>query len=317
MGRRRRRGASGERAFRAASPTRTTIRRLRRQTRRTLFSTGYMANLGVVQTLMGKGDSVFADKLNHASLNDAMLLSRAVIKRYRHGDMAQLAQLLAQTTGGRKLVITDAVFSMDGDIALLRELLALCERHDAWLYVDDAHGFGVLGEQGRGALSHFGLASPRIIYMATLGKAAGASGAFVAAEREVIDTLINHAHSYVYTTATPPALSVALLQSLQLILQGDAMRVRLHRLIAGLRDGMAGLPWRLMPSDTAIQPLLIGDNRQALQLSEGLRERGIWVAAIRPPTVPQGTARLRITLSAAHTEEDVDELSRALHELAY
>ena len=282
-----------------------------------LFSTGYMANLGVVQTLMGKGDSVFADKLNHASLNDAMLLSREVIKRYRHGDMAQLAQLLAQTTGGRKLVITDAVFSMDGDIALLRELLALCERHDAWLYVDDAHGFGVLGEQGRGALSHFGLASPRIIYMATLGKAAGASGAFVAAEREVIDTLINHAHSYVYTTATPPALSVALLQSLQLILQGDAMRVRLHRLIAGLRDGMAGLPWRLMPSDTAIQPLLIGDNRQALQMSEGLRERGIWVAAIRPPTVPQGTARLRITLSAAHTEEDVDELSRALHELAY
>jgi 8-amino-7-oxononanoate synthase len=281
-----------------------------------LFSTGYMANLGAVQALVGKGDTVFADKLNHASLNDAMLLSRAETKRYRHGDMAQLAQLLEQTQSGRKLVITDAVFSMDGDIAPLRELLALCEQHDAWLYVDDAHGFGVLGEQGRGSLAHFGIASQRIIHMATLGKAAGVSGAFVAAEQVVIDTLVNHAHSYVYTTATPPALSVALLQSLQLIAQGDALRAHLHLLIAKLRNGLADLPWQLMPSDTAIQPLLIGDNQQALKLSEGLRERGIWVAAIRPPTVPQGTARLRITLSAAHTESDVDQLIKALHELA-
>jgi len=281
-----------------------------------LFSTGYMANLGVVQALVGKGDTVFADKLNHASLNDAMILSRADTKRYRHGDMAQLAQLLAQTQGGRKLVITDAVFSMDGDVAPLRELLALCEQHDAWLYVDDAHGFGVLGEQGRGSLAHFGIASQRVIYMATLGKAAGVSGAFVAAEQVVIDTLVNHAHSYVYTTATPPALSVALLRSLQLIAQGDAQRAHLIRLIAKLRSGLADLPWQLMPSETAIQPLLIGDNQQSLKLSEGLRERGIWVAAIRPPTVPQGTARLRITLSAAHTEADVDQLIRALHELA-
>jgi 8-amino-7-oxononanoate synthase len=281
-----------------------------------LFSTGYMANLGVVQALVGKGDTVFADKLNHASLNDAMLLSRAETKRYRHGDMAQLAQLLAQTQSGRKLVITDAVFSMDGDMAPLRELLALCEQHDAWLYVDDAHGFGVLGKQGRGSLAHFGISSQRIIHMATLGKAAGVSGAFVAAEQVVIDTLVNHAHSYVYTTATPPALSVALLQSLQLIAQGDALRAHLHLLIAKLRNGLADLPWQLMPSDTAIQPLLIGDNQQALKLSEGLRERGIWVAAIRPPTVPQGTARLRITLSAAHSETDVDQLIVALHELA-
>jgi 8-amino-7-oxononanoate synthase len=281
-----------------------------------LFSTGYMANLGVVQALVGKGDTVFADKLNHASLNDAMLLSRAEIRRYRHGDMAQLAQLLAQTPSGRKLVITDAVFSMDGDMAPLRELLALCEQYDAWLYVDDAHGFGVLGEQGRGSLAHFGIAAQRIIYMATLGKAAGVSGAFVAAERVVIDTLVNHAHSYVYTTATPPALSVALLQSLQLIAQGDALRAHLHRLIVKLRSGLADLPWQLMPSETAIQPLLIGDNQQSLKLSEGLRERGIWVAAIRPPTVPQGTARLRITLSAAHTEADVDQLIVVLHDLA-
>jgi 8-amino-7-oxononanoate synthase len=281
-----------------------------------LFSTGYMANLGVVQALVGKADTVFADKLNHASLNDAMLLSRATVKRYRHGDTAQLSQLLAQTQSGRKLIITDAVFSMDGDIAPLRELLALCEQYDAWLYVDDAHGFGVLGAQGRGSLAHFGINSERIIYMATLGKAAGVSGAFVAAEQVVIDTLVNHAHSYVYTTAAPPALSVALLQSLEQIKQGDEMRTHLLQLVAQLRHGLADLPWQLMPSDTAIQPLLIGDNQYALRLSEGLRERGIWVAAIRPPTVPQGTARLRITLSAAHSEVDVDKLVGALHELA-
>ncbi len=281
-----------------------------------LFSTGYMANLGVVQALVGKADTVFADKLNHASLNDAMLLSRAQIKRYRHGDMAQLTEQLAQTQNGRKLVITDAVFSMDGDLAPLSELLALCERHDAWLLVDDAHGFGVLGQQGSGSLAHFNLDSPRIIYMATLGKAAGVSGAFVAAEQVVIDTLINHARSYVYTTATPPALSVALLQSLQLIGQGDDRRAHLQNLIARLRDGLSDLPWSLMPSATAIQPLLIGENKMALQLSEGLRERGIWVAAIRPPTVPQSTARLRITLSAAHGDADVMQLVEALHELA-
>ncbi|MDD2686387.1 MAG: 8-amino-7-oxononanoate synthase [Gallionella sp.] len=327
-----------------------------------LFSTGYMANLGVVQALVGKGDTVFADKLNHASLNDAMLLSRADVKRYRHGDMAQLEKLLGEARAGRKLIITDAVFSMDGDIAPLCEMLALCERYDAWLYVDDAHGFGVLGERGRGSLFHsYGntepsaflppcrgkvrmgvelmspttstpslalplqgggdgkeaaINSPRIIYMATLGKAAGVSGAFVAAEQVVIDTLINHANSYVYTTATPPALSSALLQSLQLIEQGDELRAHLRRLIARLRSGLAGLPWALMESDTAIQPLLIGDNQRALELSAALRERGIWVAAIRPPTVPQGTARLRITLSVAHSESDVAQLLGALHELA-
>jgi 8-amino-7-oxononanoate synthase len=281
-----------------------------------LFSTGFMANLGVVQALVGKGDTVFADKLNHASLNDAMLLSRAEVKRYRHGDMAQLAQMLAQAPSGRKLIITDAVFSMDGDLAPLPEMLALCEQHDAWLLVDDAHGFGVLGEGGRGSLVHFGLAAPRIILMGTLGKAAGVSGAFVAAEQVVIDTLVNSARSYVYTTASPPALAVALLESLKLIEQGDALRSHLRQLIASLRAGLVDLPWQLMPSDTAIQPLLIGDNHRALQLSEGLRERGIWVAAIRPPTVPQGTARLRITLSAAHSAADVDKLIGALHELA-
>ena len=280
-----------------------------------LFSTGYMANLGVVQALVGKDDTVFADKFNHASLNDAMLLSRATVKRYRHNDMTQLAQLLQQTKSGRKLVITDAVFSMDGDLAPLPELLALCEQHDAWLLIDDAHGFGVLGEQGRGALSHFGISSKRIIYMGTLGKAAGVFGSFVAAEKIVIDTLVNHARSYIYTTATPPALASALLASLRLIANGDALRSHLQSLISQLRSGLRGLPWAVMPSATAIQPLLVGDNQAALNLSDELRERGIWVAAIRPPTVPQGTARLRITLSAAHSAADVTRLIEALHEL--
>lgn len=281
-----------------------------------LFSTGYMANLGVVQALLGKNDTVFADKLNHASLNDAMLLSRAQVKRYRHADTAQLAALLEQTNSGRKLIITDAVFSMEGDIAPLSELLALCEQYDAWLLVDDAHGFGVLGEQGRGSLAHFGIVSKRVIYMATLGKAAGVFGAFVAAEQVVIDTLINHARSYVYTTAMPPALSVALSESIRLIAQGDELRNHLQDLITQLRAGLCDLPWSHMPSHTAIQPLLIGDNQATLLLSEGLRERGVWVAAIRPPTVPQGTARLRITLSAAHSAADVAQLIVALHELA-
>jgi 8-amino-7-oxononanoate synthase len=281
-----------------------------------LFSTGYMANLGVVQALVGKGDTVFADKFNHASLNDAMQLSRATVKRYRHNDMTQLAKLLKQAKSGRKLVITDAVFSMDGDLAPLPELLVLCEQHDAWLLIDDAHGFGVLGEQGRGSLAHFGIASKRVICMATLGKAAGVFGAFVAAEQVVIDTLINHARSYVYTTATPPALASALLESLRLIANGDELRDHLQRLIAQLRSGLRSLPWSVMPSATAIQPLLVGGNQAALNLSDGLRERGIWVAAIRPPTVPQGTARLRITLSAAHRATDVTRLLESLHELA-
>ncbi len=281
-----------------------------------LFSTGYMANLGAVQALVGKGDTVFADKLNHASLNDAMQLSRANMQRYRHNDVVHLAQLLEKTISGRKLVITDAVFSMDGDIAKLPDLLRVCEQHDAWLLVDDAHGFGVLGEGGHGSLSHCGITSPRIVCMATLGKAVGVSGAFVAAEKVVIDTLINHARSYVYTTAMPPALASAALVGLELIEQGDEMRAHLHKLIAQLRSGFHELPWKLMPSTTAIQPVLVGDNNQALSLSERLRERGIWVAAIRPPTVPQGTARLRITLSAAHRPSDVTRLIEAFHELA-
>ena len=276
-----------------------------------LFSGGYMANLGVVTALVGRGDAVFADRLNHASLNDACLLARADFRRYPHNDLGALAKLLAASKAKRKLIAVDAVFSMDGDLAPVRELLALAERHDAWLYLDDAHGFGVLGAQGRGILSHAGLASDRIIYMATLGKAAGVSGAFVAGAPAVIDTLIQRARTYIYTTATPPAQAATVVKSLELIARDDWRRERLRDLIAQLKAGVP-VALRLAPSDTAIQPLLVGDNARALALSEQLAARGVLVPAIRPPTVPAGTARLRISLSAAHEAGDVTALIDAL-----
>ena len=280
-----------------------------------LFSTGYMANAGVVTALIGRGDAVFADKLNHASLNDAVLHSRVKLIRYPHLDLAALERRLAMSSARRKLVMTDAVFSMDGDMAPVVGLLALCDKYDAWLLLDDAHGFGVLGRQGRGVVSHFNISSSRIIYMATLGKAAGVFGAFVAAQAEIIETLIQSASSYIYTTATPPLLSHALLRSLTLIEQEEWRRERLSQLIVQLRQGLQSLRWKLMPSATPIQPLIIGRNDEALQLSEALREHNILVPAIRPPTVLQGTARLRISLSALHSTEDVDRLTAALREL--
>lgn len=280
-----------------------------------LFSTGYMANLGVVSALVGRDDALFADKLNHASLNDAALLSRAKLQRYPHLDMRALGKLLAASGGRRKLVLSDAVFSMDGDIAPVPELLAMCERHDAWLLLDDAHGFGVLGREGRGALSHFSVNSPRIIYMGTLGKAAGVFGAFVAGEKEVIQTLIQRARSYVYTTATPPLLAHTLLKSLDLIRAESARRTHLMDLIALLKNRLRLENWRLLASQTPIQPLIIGESRAAVKVSEALAEAGILVPAIRPPSVAQGTARLRISLSAAHSTDDVERLVAALHEL--
>ena len=277
-----------------------------------LFSTGYMANMGVVSALTGRGDAVFADKLNHASLNDAALVSRAAFKRYAHNDLDALARLLATTTARRRLVVTDAVFSMDGDIAPVAALLELCERHDAYLFIDDAHGFGVLGEAGRGTLAHFNMASDRFIYMATLGKAAGVAGAFVAGDATLIETLIQNARTYIYTTAMPPLLAHALLTSLQIIAAEEWRRERLRALILQLREGLAAAPWTLMSSDTPIQPLLVGGNDEALALSASLAAAGLLVPAIRPPTVPQGTARLRISLSADHEAADVARLVEAL-----
>jgi 8-amino-7-oxononanoate synthase len=277
-----------------------------------LFSTGYMANMGVVSALVGRGDVVFADRLNHASLNDAALISRAAFKRYAHNDLTALERLLQTTPARRRLVIVDAVFSMDGDIAPLPALLELCERHDAYLLIDDAHGFGVLGAQGRGTLSHFGITSGHVIYMATLGKAAGVAGAFVAGSADLVETLVQNARTYIYTTATPPLLAQALLESLQVIEREEWRRGRLRELITQLQTGLAAAPWRLMPSDTPIQPLLIGGNAEALALSARLAAQGLLVPAIRPPTVPQGTARLRISLSADHSAADVARLTTAL-----
>ncbi|MBL8394006.1 MAG: 8-amino-7-oxononanoate synthase [Candidatus Accumulibacter sp.] len=282
-----------------------------------LFSTGYMANLGIVPALVGRDDAVFADRLNHASLIDAVQLSRADSQRYPHADLAALERLLAASTARRKLILTDAVFSMDGDLAPLPGLLALAERFDAWLVIDDAHGFGVLGAQGRGSLAHFNLpAARRVIYMGTLGKAAGAAGAFVAADATVIDWLGQRARSYIFTTAGSPLMACAVAASLDLIAAGDARRAHLWTLVSQLRDGLADTRWRLLASPTAIQPVIVGDNHAALRLAGALYERGLWVPAIRPPTVAKGTARLRVSLSAAHSEAQLARLVEALRELA-
>ena len=279
-----------------------------------LFSTGYMANIGVISALMGREDAVFSDKLNHACLNDGAFLSRASHHRFAHNDVAALEKLLAASTARHKLIAADAVFSMDGDIAPLTEYLALCERYDAYLYVDDAHGFGVLGPQGQGTLKHLGLASPRLIMMGTLGKAAGVAGAFVAGEQIVIDYLIQYANSYIYTTPAPPPLSAALLASVAEIEHGTMRRQQLFAMIALLKNTLKLQRWQLLPSETAIQPLLVGDTHEALALSQFLQSRGILVPAIRPPTVPVNTSRLRISLSAAHAAQDVERLVAALHE---
>lgn len=297
------------------------------------FCTGYMANLALLTGLAeagGRRTLMYCEKLNHASLIDGARLagaaSGAVIRRYPHADVARLEAMLSgpEAAESLKLIVTDAVFSMDGDIAPLAELLALAERFDAWLVVDDAHGFGVLGPQGRGTLAALGLRSSRLILMGTLGKAAGVSGAFIAADARLIDWLINVARPYIYTTATPPALSVALQASLDLIEsdEGQARREKLRGHIDRLRQrlgasaALAARGWVLLPSPTAIQPLQVGDNGTALALSRWLEARGLRVPAIRPPTVPAGTARLRIALSAAHDTADLDRLIDALEAAA-
>ena len=288
------------------------------------FYAGYATNIGIIPALVGAGDAIFSDALNHACLIDGARLSRARIHRYAHVDLAALDSQLAQSSAPRKLVITDAVFSMDGDSADIAGLLALCERHDALLLLDDAHGFGVLGPQGRGSLAAAGFyaaqASGRVLYMATLGKAAGVAGAFVAGPDVLVEWLLQKTRSYIFATAAPALLAAALRASLQLIEHEHWRRSHLEALIARLRSGLSaglqGSGWQLSDSKTAIQPLLIGRNDVALAAMEGLRQRGIWVPAIRPPTVPEGTARLRIALSAAHTEDDVDQLIDALTALA-
>lgn len=295
------------------------------QARALSFCTGYMANLAVL-TALGDGEAeIFSEALNHASLIDGARLARARVSRYGHCDLAQLRALLAASSARIKLIVSDAVFSMDGDIAPIPALLALAEEFDAWLVIDDAHGFGVLGAHGRGALEHFDLRSERLILIGTLGKAAGLSGAFVVAHQTVVEYLLQAARSYIFTTAAPPAIAHALLSSLDLVESetGAQRRCRLRDLQARLRDGVErllrrhpGLGWRLADSDTPIQALIVGGNAEVMRLAAALEHRGLRVPGIRPPTVPAGEARLRITLCASHAISDVDRLLAALEEAA-
>jgi 8-amino-7-oxononanoate synthase len=280
------------------------------------FYAGYALNASVVPALVGAGDALFSDALNHACLIDGARLSKATIHRYAHADLAALEDALAASPARRKLVISDAVFSMDGDVADLHALHALCERHDALLMIDDAHGFGVTGPQGRGTLAAAGLvgadASRRVLYMATLGKSAGVAGAFVAGDPVLVEWVLQKTRSYTFATAAPPMLAESVRAALRVMQDEPARLARLHAHIARVRDALpraiAGTGWHLLPSDTAVQALVIGSNEAALAVMARLADAGLWVPAIRPPTVPEGTARLRIALSAAHTDEDVGRL---------
>ncbi len=285
------------------------------------FHSGYGANVGIVPALVGPPDAVFSDALNHACLIDGIRLSKAALHVIPHRDLQALDTALAASTARRKLVVSDAVFSMDGTLADVPALLALCEAHDAWLLLDDAHGHGVLGPHGEGVLAHHGLAgealqraSGRLIYMATLGKAAGVAGAFVAGQAVLIDWLMQRARTYMFATAPPPMLAQTLCASVQVMREETWRRERLQALRTQLAEGVLRLrlPWPLMPSVTAIQPLMVGSNEDAMALMQALEAQGVWVPAIRPPTVPVGTARLRISLTAAHSPAQVDRLLAAL-----
>jgi len=278
-----------------------------------LFSTGYMANIGVISALMGKGDLVLQDKLNHASLLDGGLLSAAELKRYRHSDMKHLRRRLQDSRAKHTLIVTDGVFSMDGDLALLPEISALCEEFDAWLMVDDAHGFGCLAPQGRGTVHSFGLNQEQVpVLIGTLGKAFGTFGAFVAGSEALIESLIQFSRTYIYTTALPPPVAAATRVSLKLMIAAEERRAHLQQLIALFKLGCASLGLELMESASPIQPILVGSDEQAMAMSQLLTEKGCWVSAIRPPTVPEGTARLRVTLTARHTPQQVAQLLDAL-----
>jgi len=281
-----------------------------------LFSTGYMANLSVVTTLLGRRDRVYEDRLNHASLLDAGLASGARFVRYPHADAAALARRLGRTAAGRALVVTDGVFSMDGDVAPLRQLAAVCRAHAAWLFVDDAHGLGVLGATGRGSVEAAGLGTDDVpVLMGTLGKAFGTFGAFVAGDDDLIETLLQRARTYVYTTALPPAVAAATRAALQVMQDEPWRREKVLGHVARFRAGASSLGLRLLESATPIQPLVLGSEASAVAASEALRAQGFWIPAIRPPTVPAGSSRLRITFSAAHEVADVERLLEALASL--
>ena len=291
-----------------------------------LFSNGYMANMGVISALLGKGDSLFQDRLNHASLLDAGLLSNAKMRRYKHNDINHLKRLYESASGSlstkdnnepkNSMIATDGVFSMDGDVAPISALAKIAKDRKAWLMVDDAHGFGVLGKQGAGLLEQQNLSQTDVpVLMATLGKACGTSGAFVAGSEELIEYLTQTARTFIYTTAMPSSIASATLTSLKLINEETWRREKLRELIQRFKQGAEQLGIKLMASDTAIQPIMIGSTEKAVMVSESLQERGILVSAIRPPTVPEGTSRLRVTFSANHTLDQVDKLLESLETL--
>jgi len=282
-----------------------------------LFSSGYQANMGIIDGLMTRGDVIIQDKLNHASLLDGGRLSTADQLRYQHGDMAALSRRLTQSEKVKhRLLVSDAVFSMDGDIAPLPELISLAQQHNVAVMIDDAHGLGVLGEHGRGCVEHWHIEQRDMpIVMGTFGKAFGTAGAFVAADKVVIESLIQQARTYVYTTAQPAAIAAATLASLKLVQEENWRREKLQALISQFRTGVKLLGLNLMDSFTAIQPVLIGDDKQAIQIGKALEKKGVLVGVIRPPTVPEGSARLRVTLSANHTEQHVWRLLEALEQI--
>ena len=278
-----------------------------------LFSSGYMANMGVIGALVGRSDLVLEDYLNHASLLDGGLLSRAKFKRYKHSNAEDLQQKLALSNATRKLIVTDGVFSMDGDLAPLADLAPVAEKNNAWLMVDDAHGFGVLGNTGAGLVEQLNLGMDEVpVLMGTLGKAFGTYGAFVAGSEALIETLVQFSRSYIYTTAPPPAVAVATQASLKLIKSEQWRRDKLNQLIKRFRQGAEQIGLNLLASSTPIQPILVGSDEKLLNINNNLIEQGFMVGAIRPPTVPEGTGRLRVTLCANHSEQQVDALLDAL-----
>jgi 8-amino-7-oxononanoate synthase len=281
-----------------------------------LFSTGYMANLGIISALLSKTDAVFEDRLNHASLLDGGLLSGARFQRFHHADVNDLQRRIDQSTAHRKLIVTDGVFSMDGDLAPLQVLSTCAQQANAWLMVDDAHGIGVLGAAGQGSLQFAGLNQSQVpILMGTLGKALGTFGAFVAGSEELIEFLIQRARTYIYTTAMPAAVVEATRVSVRLVQSDDWRRQKLIDLVTRFQQGLIQLGIQPVASTTPIQPILLGDSQRAMQVSHDLKQRGLWVTAIRPPTVAKGTARLRVTFSASHQDSHVDLLLDALDQL--
>ena len=278
-----------------------------------LFSTGYMANLGVISALCDRHSEIYEDKLNHASLLDAAQLSRAKRLRYPHNDMQNLQQRLSQSTAETRLVVSDGVFSMDGDFAPLDSMAELCEKNNAILMIDDAHGLGVVGEKGKGIKEHFKLTAAQLpVLVGTLGKALGTAGAFVAGSEALTETLIQKSRSYIFTTAMPAAIAAATRKSLELVEKENWRREKLQQLISRFRTGAKELGLQLMDSSTAIQPVIIGPSEKTVEISEQLLRKNILISAIRPPTVPDGTSRLRITFSATHSEEHVVKLLDAL-----